>query len=252
MTDNNIQIFKNKDFGEIRTIVEGDDVLFCGSDVAKALNYSNTRHALSVHCNGVVKRDTPTKGGIQELSYIPESDVYRLVFRSKLSAAEKFASWVAEDVLPSIRKHGAYMTPETLEKALTSPDFIIQLATKLKAEQEKVRRLEPKADYYDMILQGEDLIPTTIIAKDYGMTVENFNKLLHSMGIQFNLSGLWVLYQKHAEKGYTHTKTYTYKNSKGKNKVNMLTYWTQKGRYFIYETLKNCGIVPTYEKEIEY
>ena len=246
MTDNNIQIFKNKDFGEIRTIVEGDDVLFCGSDVAKALNYSNTRHALSVHCNGVVKRDTPTKGGIQELSYIPESDVYRLVFRSKLPAAEKFASWVAEDVLPSIRKHGAYMTPETLEKALTSPDFIIQLATKLKAEQEKVRRLEPKADYYDMILQGEDLIPTTIIAKDYGMSGKGFNQMLHDLGIQYRQSNTWLLYQSYADRGYTQSKTYAIDAERSV----MHTYWTQKGRLFLYDLLKNKrNLLPIIERK---
>lgn len=124
---NNLQIFQNTEFGAIRTLEENGLVLFCGSDVAKALGYANPRKALIDHCRGVTKRYTPTKSGEQEMSFIPESDLYRLVFSSKLPTAEKFTGWVTEEVLPSIRKHGAYMTPETIEEVLTSPDTIITL-----------------------------------------------------------------------------------------------------------------------------
>lgn len=108
---NNIQIFKNNEFGEIRTIKENGKVLFCGSDVAKALGYQNTSKALSDHCKGVTKRYTPTQSGEQEMNFIPESDVYRLVFSSKLPNAERFTDWVTEEVLPAIRKTGKYESP---------------------------------------------------------------------------------------------------------------------------------------------
>lgn len=109
---NELQIFNNPDFGEIRTLDESGAVLFCGSDVAKALGYTNPSKALSDHCKGVTKRYTPTKSGMQEMSFIPESDLYRLVFGSKLPSAKKFKHWIADEVIPAIRKHGAYITPE--------------------------------------------------------------------------------------------------------------------------------------------
>ena len=101
---NDIQIFNNPDFGEVRTMEENGAVLFCGSDVAKALGYSNPSKALSDHCKGVTKRYTPTNSGTQEMSFIPESDLYRLVFSSKLPTAEKFTDWVTSEVLPTIRR----------------------------------------------------------------------------------------------------------------------------------------------------
>lgn len=103
-----LKVFENQDFGQVRTITEGDKTLFCGSDVAKALGYANPRKALSDHCKGVTKRDTLTQRGNQEMSFIPEGDVYRLIVRSKLPSAEKFEKWVFEEVLPSIRKTGTY------------------------------------------------------------------------------------------------------------------------------------------------
>lgn len=107
--ENSIQKFNCTEFGEIRTLKEADGkVLFCGKDIAAALGYSNTRDALSRHCKGVVKRDILTEGGEQELSFIPEGDVYRLICNSKLPSAEKFERWVFDEVLPTIRKTGNY------------------------------------------------------------------------------------------------------------------------------------------------
>ena len=141
---NDLQIFTNADFGEVRTIEENGAVMFCGSDVAKALGYSNPRDAISRHCRGVVKRDTPTESGMQEMSFIPESDLYRLVFGSKLPTAERFTDWVTEEILPTIRKHGAYMTPDTLDRMISSPEFGIKLLTALQAEREQRVKLENK------------------------------------------------------------------------------------------------------------
>lgn len=134
---NKIQIFENNDFGKIRTLDENGTVLFCGSDVAKALGYTNTSKAICDHCKGVTKRYTPTTGGKQEMSFITEGDVYRLIARSKLPSADKFERWVFDEVLPSIRKHGAYMTADTIQRAISDPDFLISLATTLKEEKEK-------------------------------------------------------------------------------------------------------------------
>ena len=110
---NDIQIFNNPEFGTVRTLEEDNGVvLFCGADIAKALGHSNPSKALNDHCKGVTKRYTPTKSGEQEMSFIPESDLYRLVFSSKLPTAEKFTDWVTSEVLPSIRKTGSYMMPK--------------------------------------------------------------------------------------------------------------------------------------------
>ena len=149
---NDLQIFTNPDFGEVRTIEENGAVMFCGSDVAKALGYSNPRDAISRHCRGVVKRDTPTESGMQEMSFIPESDLYRLVFGSKLPTAERFTDWVTEEILPTIRKHGAYMTPDTLDRMISSPEFGIKLLTALQAEREQRVRLENKVKMDKMVL----------------------------------------------------------------------------------------------------
>ena len=146
----NIQIFKNDSFGAVRTVTDDSGrVLFCGSDVAKALGYSNIPDAISRHCRCIVKCDIPhpqSHDKTIEMSFINEGDVYRLTFGSKLPSAEKFTDWVSDEVLPTIRKHGAYMTDSALEKALTSPDFLIQLATQLKEEQAQRKALEQRVE----------------------------------------------------------------------------------------------------------
>ena len=113
--NNKIEVFKNEQFGEVRTILEGETLLFCGSDIAKALGYARPGKAIIDHCKGVLKRDTLTSGGMQSLSYIPEGDVYRLIVHSKLPAAEKFEHWLFDEVVPTIRKTGGYMTDSLLE-----------------------------------------------------------------------------------------------------------------------------------------
>ena len=260
---NNLQIFNNDRFGEIRTVEDGGKVLFCGSDVAKSLGYTNPNKAINDHCRAITKCSTPISGKVQEINFIPEGDVYRLITHSKLPTAQEFEHWVFDEVLPSIRRNGAYMTDSTLEQALTSPDFLIQLATKLKEEKAKNAQLEttvavqnqqilelkPKASYYDVVLNCKDLLSTTEIAKDYGKSAKWLNNQLHEMGIQFKQGFTWLLYQKYAEKGYTSTKTQTFSGNDGAIHSKTHTYWTQKGRLFIYDTLKAAGIVPTIERE---
>lgn len=144
---NEIQIFKSDSFGAVRTTTdENGKILFCGKDVATALGYKKTADAISAHCKGVCEIPTPSNGGVQMMKFITEGDVYRLTFGSKLPSAEKFTDWVADEILPTIRRHGAYMTENTLEKALTSPDFLIQLATQLKEEQAQRKALEQRVE----------------------------------------------------------------------------------------------------------
>lgn len=175
-----LQIFTNEQFGSVRTIDEGDTVLFCGSDIAKALSYARPNDAISAHCRSTVKRRIATsQGNESEMSFIPEGDVYRLIIRSNLPEAVKFEKWLFEEVLPSIRKHGGYLTPDKIEEALLNPDVLIRLATDLKLEreqrkaveasnkvlEERVSIMEPKADTYDALMGSTDTIEMATVAK---------------------------------------------------------------------------------------
>ena len=261
---NDLQIFRSEDFGDIRTAEENGKILFCGNDVAKALGYALPRKAIIDHCKGVLKRNTPTNGGMQEMAFIHEGDVYRLITHSKLPTAEKFERWVFDEVLPTIRRHGAYMTDKALEEALASPDFLIKLATQLKDERDKrvaveaksqaqeqiIKELKPKADYTDRILKNSGLVTITQIAKDYGMSGQGMNALLNRLCVQYKTaSGQWLLYSKYQAKGYTHSKTIDILRTDGTTDIKMETKWTQKGRLFLYEKLKKHGYLPMIEKE---
>ena len=152
-----MQIFENNEFGSIRTLEIDGEPWFVGKDIAVILGYSNPRDALAKHVDdedkGVAKCDTP--GGVQDLTVINESGLYSLVLSSKLSTAKKFKRWVTSEVIPSIRKHGVYMTPETIEKVLYNPDFIIQIAKNLKSEQEKNKILVAQNE--ELQLENEEL-----------------------------------------------------------------------------------------------
>lgn len=152
-----LQIFENPMFGEIRTIEENGAVLFCGSDVAKALGYGNPPDALKRHCRSIVKRDTPHPQSLDktiEMAFIPEGDIYRLAAKSELPGADAFEHWIFDEVLPSIRKHGAYMTPATIEQMIATPEFGIKLLSALQEEQEKRRQLEFDNAYKGEVITG--------------------------------------------------------------------------------------------------
>lgn len=134
---NQMEIFSNQEFGSIRTFEQDGKVLFCGKDIAKALGYQRTADAITAHCKGVCVLPTPSNGGIQRMKFIPEGDVYRLIVHSKLPSAERFERWVFDEVLPSIRKHGAYITREKLWEVATSPEAMMKLCSDLLAEREE-------------------------------------------------------------------------------------------------------------------
>lgn len=193
--NNELQIFTNEQFGDIRTVEENGKVLFCGFDVATALGYAKPRNAILDHCKGARKQGVLTNGGKQEMSFIPEGDVYRLIAHSKLPKAQEFESWVFDEVLPTIRKHGAYMTEQTLEDALTSPDFLIRLATQLKEEQEARRALEAENKIQAQQI-AEDapkvVFANAVATSKSSILVGDLAKLLRQNGIEMGQKRLFT------------------------------------------------------------
>lgn len=262
---NELKIFNSPEFGQVRTLTIGGEPWFVGKDVAVALGYANTRKALNDHVDdedkGVTKCDT--LGGAQEMTIINESGLYSLVLSSKLPTAKQFKHWITSEVIPSIRKYGAYLTPEKVEEVLLNPDTIIKLATELKAEREArknaeleaasakqvIGELKPKADYTDRILSSKGTVPTTAIAKDYGMSAKALNQKLHELRVIYRMGSQWFLYAKYQARGYTHSKTFDFKHSDGRPDCKMQTEWTQKGRLFLYQLLKKHGVLPMIERE---
>ena len=256
MTENEIILFKHEEFGEIRTLNIDGELWFVGKDIAEVLGYAKTRNAIATHVDEEDKTPALIRGGCstgsQTTTNINESGLYSLILSSKLPSAKKFKRWVTAEVLPSLRKHGAYFTAETLHKTMSDPRELAKLLTALADEQEKRRKLEEenaflsvKANYYDRILHSKNSVPVTQIAKDYGMTAIAFNRMLHEFGIQYPIRNSWVLYAEYADKNYTQSKTYQI----GEDRSVMHTCWTQKGRVFLYEFLKERGIFPTCEQE---
>lgn len=236
---NDLRIFKNKEFGTVRTVTINEKIYFAGNDVAKALGYSNVRDAISRHCKGVVKHDTPTSSGIQSMSYIPEGDIYRLIVKSKLPNAEKFETWVFDEVLPSIRKTGNYSLESQKPQGKELLALAVLEAQKVIEEQTlQIEEMKPKADYHDEVLNKKNLIATTIIAKDLGFTSAiKLNRYLHDRGIIYkNQSGIWCPYAKYEwliVDGYADYQSCSIEGSLPTLK------WTEKGRKWIVNLCKN-------------
>lgn len=260
---NELKIFTNEEFGEVRTVEIGNEAWFVGKDIAGILGYANPNEAILEHVDGEDKLNSKTLPSFEiDLGQrggwlINESGLYSLILSSKLPNAKKFKHWVTSEVLPSIRRHGMYAMEELLE----NPDLAINAFMALKEERAKRKELEldnrvkdqqiaelqPKASYYDLILQCKDLLSVTEIVKDYGMSAKKLNKILHNLGVQFCQSGVWFLYAKYQDCGYTQTKTQNYSKPDGTQGARVHTYWRQTGRLFLYELLKQNGILPLIE-----
>ncbi len=206
---NNMEIFTNKEFGSVRIIEEKDKYLFCGSDVAKALGYTNAPDALNRHCRAIVKRDTPISGKMQSINYISEGDVYRLITHSKLPGAERFEKWVFDEVLPTIRKHGAYITDEKLWEIATSPEALHKLTGDLIAERkrslrltEENRLLDRKARYFDYFIEVNACTNLRETAKELGVSERKLARFLIDAGFAYRApAGHLLPYAKPTNEG---------------------------------------------------
>lgn len=261
---NDIKIFENEQFGKIRTAGTSEEPLFCAVDICKALQYTNSRRAMTLHVEkeDVTKCYTPTNGGEQELTFVTESGLYSLILGCKLPEAKSFKHWITSEVLPSIRKTGQYnifKVPKTFAEALRLAADQQELieeqqkqleanATEILALNDKVSEMQPKAAYYDQILSSKNTILTTQIAKDYGYSAQKFNKLLEKLHIQYRLRGQWLLYAEHAGNGYTKSVSIPFEYNDGTCGIRTQSEWTQRGRLFLYEKLKANNILPTIEK----
>lgn len=246
---NTPQIF-NFEQNEVRTILVNDEPYFVGKDVAEILGYSKPRNAISTHVDEEDKQDAPIQGGLggkQKMTIINESGLYSLILKSKLPNAKKFKRWVTSEVLPQIRKHGMYATDDLLN----NPDLLIEVATKLKEErtlrlvaEQKVAEMQPKVNYHDIILANKSVTPISFIAKNYGMSAMQMNKLLHDFGIQYRQGKAWLLYAKYQNEGYTHIEMVPVQ---GTDNLKPIMKWTQKGHLFLYNFLKEHDILPNIE-----
>lgn len=268
------QVFNHPQFGEICTVQQEEGkVLFKANDVARSLGYAEAAKAVRTHCKGVSVLDTPIENQygtvvMQPTKFISESDVYRLVMRSKLPEAEKFQDWVCEEVLPAIRKDGAYLSEKALQRAVTDPEFFIGLANAIRKEKEQrleiesccteqqllidrqketIEELGKRSAYTETVLQNKDLVDITQIAQDYGLSGRRLNAILHEKRVQYKSGKQWILYAPYKGNGYVGSETSQLENGK----TVMRTRWTQKGRLFIHDLLKADGILPVHEIETE-
>ena len=286
---NEIKVFENEEFGSVRTMIIDGNPWFVGKDIADALGYSKARNALAAHVDDEDKTTALIQGGGSNYKskavIINESGLYSLILSSKLGTAKKFKRWVTSEVLPSIRKHGAYLTDETLSRVSENTDEAERLFRELKEEklrannlqkenseleelvsklkksnddlnfditllETKTAALEPKADYYDEIMKSNRLTTVSKIASEYGMSAQQFNHLLSKLNVQFKSNETWYLCQEYEGKGFVKTdvrKCFDYRYRFFRSYVH--TRWTQKGVEFLYRFLAEYGILPVHETD---
>lgn len=262
-----VTTFNNDEFGSIRTMVIDGEPWFVGKDVTSILGYTNPSKAILDHVDADDKLNNETLSSLGQRGgwLINESGLYSLILSSKLPTAKRFKKWVTSEVLPSIRKHGAYLTEQKMDELIADPDMIIKLATELKESRKRNKALvaensyqkqviadfDPVKQYVDTILESKGTLATTQIAADYGMSAVQLNRILKEDGIQWNVNGQWILRKQYMGKGYTDSKTISFCHSDGRPDTKVRTVWTQKGRLMIHEVLTKRGIKALMDREIE-
>lgn len=247
-----------------------ENLLFLAKDVAEWIDYNKKSNG-SYDVNSMLRmvdedeklmRKIFVSGQNRNMWFLTEDGFYEVCMQSTKPNAKIFKKEVKK-ILKTIRKTGMYMSDNVWDTIMNEPEKIGELLINYgkvrqenenlkfanKVQEQQIIELQPKALYYDLILQCKDLLSTTMIAKDYGMAAKGFNKMLHEFGIQYNQSGVWFLYQKYAIYGYTQTKTNAFVRSDGTPDGKPHMYWTQKGRIFLYNFLKDKGVLPTIEQE---
>ena len=264
MNINGIECFERNGtaYLKLETVARGLGFIRIADSGNEVVRWERVRKYLSeIGAMPTSGHDIPTSG---DGDFIPENIFYRLAMKAKNETAEKFQALVADEIIPSIRKTGGYIAgqeqltdAELMARALMVAQKTIESRTEevksLKlvntVQQQQIAELNPKATYYDLVLQCPDLISVTEIAKDYGKSAKWLNRILEAHKIQYRLRGIWILHQKYAKCGYTSTKTNPYSKPDGSVHTKPHTYWTQKGRLFLYEFLKSLGYLPIVEQQ---
>lgn len=244
-----IQVFNNPEFGELRTIEEGDKIYFVASDAAKMLGYKRPADAVTAHCKGSVKRRLPTNGGTQEMKVIPEGDLYRLIANSELPSAEKFESWVFDEVLPAIRKTGGYHVPQSPAEQMAQG---LLAAQKLIAEKDKrIEEMRPKEIFADAVSVSKTDILIGDLAKlikqnGHDIGQKRLFSWLREKGYLIKRKGLdWNMpTQKAMEMKLFRVKETVVTHSDGHTTISKTTKVTGKGQvYFVNKFLNGSKAV---------
>ena len=233
------QIFKNAEFGQIRTCMVDGETYFVGKDVASALGYTNTNQALIKHVDEEDKQTSRFEMGGQKYSMtvINESGLYSLILSSKLESARRFKRWVTSEVLPAIRQNGRYELQQQ-NRVLESRNALLE---------EINREQRPLTEYARTILSSTQTVTITQIAQDYGFSAVRFNELLMRLRIQHKVGGQWILYAPYLNRGYVQSFSSYFVKPDGEVQVKLHTRWTQGGRLFLYGELKKAGVLPLIE-----
>lgn len=272
--NNQITIFTNPTFGEIRTAGTAEEPMFCLADVCKVLELQVTPTKNRLNNPGVnsikvgvqtgIKKDGTPAIQMTDMIFISEQNLYKVIMRSDKPQAEPFQDWVCGEVLPTIRKTGGYIAAnaQMTDEEIMATALRIGEAT-IRKRDERIRQLEAEAkqkdilindmrkgnDYLNTILQSNGTVTTTQIAQDYGMSAMALNRKLADMRVQHKVNGQWILYATHQAKGYVHSRTLNLTHRDGRPYTCMMTEWTQRGRLFLYNALKEVGVLPLIERE---
>lgn len=234
---NELQIFNNPKFGQVRTIIEDGKTLFVAFDIAKALGYARPNDAINQHCRYTVKRSIPHPQSPEkniEVNVIPEGDIYRLAAKSELPGAEEFESWIFDDVLPTIRKTGLYLTPAIDSKML------YQIAAQLEAKEKKILELTPKAEFFDAVADSKDAIEIGAAAKVLNSGIGR-NRLFEILRQEKILMDNNQPYQKYIDAGYFRTIEQKYTKPDSSINISIKTLVYQKGLEYIRKLLKKIA-----------
>lgn len=272
--NNQITIFTNPTFGEIRTAGTAEEPMFCLADVCKVLELQVTPTKNRLNNPGVnsikvgvqtgIKKDGTPAIQMTDMIFISEQNLYKVIMRSDKPQAEPFQDWVCGEVLPTIRKTGGYIAAnaQMTDEEIMATALRIGEAT-IRKRDERIKQLEAEAkqkdilindmrkgnDYLNTILQSNGTVTTTQIAQDYGMSAVALNRKLAEMRVQHKVNGQWILYATHQAKGYVHSRTLNLTHRDGRPYTCMMTEWTQRGRLFLYDALKEVGVLPLIERE---